>query len=84
MDNYYITMRSVTVAQRGEWALRAASIPCALGRTPRWMEERGCGYCLTLRREALARAVEALRAQNIPFSKIYHLPPGGTPEEVEV
>ena len=46
---YLITFRSVTFAQRGERALRQAGINCELQRTPRWMEESGCGYSLSVK-----------------------------------
>ena len=49
MRSDYITFRSVTVAQRGERLLKNSGIDCILQRTPRWMEERGCGYCLRVR-----------------------------------
>ena len=45
----YITFRSVTPAQKGEGVLRRAGVDCTMQRTPRWMEEQGCGYSLRLR-----------------------------------
>ena len=71
MKMYCITFRSITPAQRGQRMLRSKGVETALQRTPRWMEERGCGYCLKLRPEAVKLAVEALRAGNLAFSKIY-------------
>lgn len=66
-----ITFRSVTPAQRGQRALQKAGIHSMLQRTPRWMEERGCGYCLRLDREDLEQAVAVLRREQVSFSKIY-------------
>ena len=71
MNHYDITFRSVTYAQRGEAALRSAGIRCNLGRAPRDMEERGCGYRLRLSREDVYRALEVLRSKQIPFRKVY-------------
>ena len=71
MEFGYITFRSVTLAQRGERVLAAAGIPAALQRTPRWMEERGCGYCLRLRQKSLAEAAELLRKAGVPYRKLY-------------
>jgi len=71
MEFGYITFRSVTHAQRGERVLAAAGIPAALQRTPRWMEERGCGYCLRLRQKALAEAAELLRKAGVSYRKLY-------------
>ena len=67
----YITFRSVTPAQRGQKLLQSAGIVTTLQRTPRWMAERGCGYCLRLRPEATVRAVAMLRENKLSFSKIY-------------
>ena len=71
MRMIFITFRSVTPAQRGQRLLQQAGIECALLRTPRWMEERGCGYCLRLHQESLHRAVGALQQNKLPFSKVY-------------
>ena len=79
---YLITFRSVTFAQRGERALRQAGINCELQRTPRWMEEKGCGYSLSVK-EVLG-ALEVLRDQKVPFRKVYRRRPDGSPEEVRL
>lgn len=71
MGMYFITFRSVTPAQRGQRLLQQAGIECTLQRTPRWMEERGCGYCLRLRPVHVDRAVALLRQQGLAFSKVY-------------
>ena len=71
MGMHFITFRSVTPAQRGQRLLQQAGIECTLQRTPRWMEERGCGYCLRLRSAQIDRAVALLRQYSLPFSKIY-------------
>lgn len=80
MKTEFITFRSVTPAQRGQRVLQKAGIDAALQRTPRWMEERGCGYCLRLRPVDLMRAVALLRRENVAFSKVYAME-GGQPEE---
>jgi hypothetical protein len=81
MRSNYITFRSVTLAQRGERTLRRGGVDCILQRTPRWMEEQGCGYCLRLRPGEISRAVEWLRRENVPFSRIYaHKEDGGMEE----
>jgi len=71
MKTEFITFRSVTPAQRGQRVLQKAGVDVILQRTPRWMEERGCGYCLRLRPGDLLRAVELLRRENVAFSKVY-------------
>ena len=72
MHVYFITFRSVTLAQRGEGILRKAGIGCQLLRTPRWMEEQGCGYCLRLRREEMNSVLVILRNANVQFRKVYY------------
>ena len=67
----YITFRSVTPAQRGQRALTQADIFSTLQRTPAPLEQRGCGYCLRLRRQAAERSIALLRENSIPYSKIY-------------
>ncbi len=71
MGVIFVTFRSVTPAQRGEAVLRKAGIRCSLQRTPGWMEERGCGYCLRLRQNEAAEAVELLRGSQVGFRKVY-------------
>ena len=71
MNTEFITFRSVTPAQRGQRVLQKAGVDVILQRTPRFMEERGCGYCLRLRPGDLHRAVELLRRENVAFSKVY-------------
>jgi hypothetical protein len=82
MLSYFITFRSVTFAQRGERALRQAGIGCELQRTPRWMEEKGCGYSLGVK-DALA-ALEVLRRNQVPFRKVYRRKNDGGAEEMGV
>lgn len=71
MKNCLITFRSVTPAQRGEALLRRIGYQCSLRRTPRWMEEQGCGYSLQVRYEDAAAAAQVLHSHRIPFRKIY-------------
>lgn len=82
MRNYDITFRSVTYAQRGEAALRSAGIRCTLGRAPRAMEERGCGYRLSIAQNDVMPALDALRAKQVPFRKVYAHRGSGEWEEV--
>ena len=70
MSGYCITFRSITFAQRGERMLHNGGVVCSLQRTPKWMEERGCGYCLRLRGE-WRTAAAALDRAGIEYRKIY-------------
>lgn len=82
MDVYLITFRSVTYAQRGERLLSRGGYPCSLRRTPRWMEEQGCGYSLRVQTRGISGAVELLRQEKIPLRKVYQQHGDGTLEEI--
>ncbi len=84
MKHYYITFRSVTFAQRGEKLLKQRSIPCHLLRTPRWMEEQGCGYALKLWTRDVFPAVQLLREHNLPLRRVYAQQADGQLGEIEV
>ena len=84
MKFYYITFRSVTYAQRGEKVLQAGNIRCTLQRTPRWMEEQGCGYCLRLWTSDVVPAVDLLRQKQVPMRKVYSQRSDGKLEELTV
>ena len=84
MRVFFITFRSVTLAQRGEAVLRKNKIRGVIQRTPRWMEEQGCGYCLRLRLDSVAEAVQLLRKEGIGFRKVYVQSDNGEAEEVAV
>lgn len=79
-----ITFRSVTPAQRGESVLRRAGIECNIQRTPRWMEEQGCGYSLRVRQADVPLCVELLRQKEISFRKVYLRRENGSIEELTV
>ena len=78
----FITFRSVTPAQRGEAVLRKAGIRCALQRTPGWMEQKGCGYCIRLRQADGQHAAALLRDAQVGFRKAYLQMENGVTEEV--
>lgn len=80
----YITFRSVTIAQKGEGILRRAGMVCSLQRTPRWMEEQGCGYSLRLRQVDTPKAVMLLRESSVVYRKIYLYRESGTFEELSL
>ena len=82
MNYCLVTFRSVTPAQRGEGLLRRVGINCTLQRTPRWMEEQGCGYSLRLRQQDGEKAAALLREHQIPFRKIYLQRSSGAVEEL--
>lgn len=84
MKSYFVTFRSVTYAQRGERLLRDAGIHTALRRAPRYMEERGCGYSLSLRQADVVTALKLMRQAQLPFRKVYLKESDGNMEEVSL
>ena len=82
MNLCYITFRSVTWAQRGEKLLSSARIRCSLQRTPRWMEEQGCGYALKLWTNDIRIPVRVLQENKVQMRKIYVQREDGNMEEV--
>ena len=84
MSVCFITFRSVTLAQRGELVLRQGGIRCSLQRTPRWMEEQGCGYCLRVRLDEIGPSMQLLRQGRVQFRKVYIQQEDGSVEEMTV
>ena len=84
MNGYYITFRSVTPAQRGESLLHKFGYRSSLQRTPRWMEEKGCGYCLRIYTDRLGEVTGLLRKNSVDFRKVYLFHPDGEAEEIRV
>lgn len=82
-QNWLITFRSVTFAQKAERALTKAGIFCAMRRTPKELSKRGCGYCLRLRGADALAAVHLLREQEVSYGKIYAIMEDGRIEERE-
>lgn len=83
MKEYFVTFRSITFAQRAQSVLHSSGIPGTMQRTPRWMEEKGCGYSLRLPAGYAAAAVEQLKHWNVPFSKLYLRGEDGSLEELQ-
>ena len=84
MNNFYITFRSVTFAQRGEKVLEKEDVRCTMLRTPKWMESKGCGYCLRLWTKDASQGVDLLRRNGVAFGKVYRQASDGQLEEVEL
>ena len=79
-----ITFRTVTISQKGEGILRRAEVSCTLQRTPRWMEEQGCGYSLRVRQSDVSQAISLLRRAGVSYRKVYLLGENDTFEELSL
>ena len=84
MHFYFITFRSVTFAQRAEKLLNQRGYRVSLLRTPRWMEEQGCGYALKLWSHDIMPTVKLLRDSKIQLRKVYIQQEDGQMEEVRL
>ena len=84
MKFYYVTFRSVTYGQRAERLLTKEGHRCTLQRTPRWMEEQGCGYAVRIWTKDVVPSVELLRANGIPLRRVYIQRADGQLEEISV
>lgn len=71
MKDCLITFRSVTPAQRAEAALRRKGVDCNIQRTPKWMEQQGCGYSIRLKAMHLPTALSCFSGEEIPYKKVY-------------
>ena len=71
MRRDFITFRSITPAQQAQRVLWRAGVDAVLSRTPRALEQMGCGYCLRLWTQDVRPALEALRTAQVPLRKVY-------------
>ena len=71
MKRDFITFRSITPAQQAQRILHKGGVETQLQRTPRWMEQQGCGYCLRLRSDQRERALMLLQQAGVQFQKVY-------------
>ena len=83
MKNCMLTFRSVTPAQRAEELLHRAGVDCTIQRTPKYLEDKGCGYSIRLDCATVTQAVVLLRNGGIPFRKVYAYD-DETPKEMRV
>ena len=84
MGLYYITFRSVTFAQRGEKLLTQRNLRVSLMRTPRWMEEQGCGYALKIWTRDLSAVLKLMQENGVRLRKVYAQREEGDMEEVRL
>ena len=84
MKNALVTFRSVTPEQRAEMLLRRNGYYCALRRTPRWMQDKGCGYSLMIRTIDMDDCLRTLNEDAVEFKKVYLLLDNGGVEEVKI
>ena len=82
MEYCFITLRSLTTAQQAEGILRRNGIYCVLQRSPRWMEEQGCGNGLRVDCDDIQEALSLLRTNRIAYKRAYMRRDDGKMEEM--
>ena len=82
MSQIWVTFRSITAAQNAARALEQAGLPAQVLRTPRALQERGCGYCV--RAPAEPETIrQLLTAERIAFRRLYRRGADGAWQEAE-
>ncbi len=82
MYEYYFTFRSVTAATRAGKVLERARVPNHLVRTPKQVQELGCGYSLRVKGENLLRAKTSLQQEKERYNRIFRKGKDGNWQEV--
>ena len=82
MYEYYFTFYSVTQAQAAVRALDRESIPSKMMRTPKGLQNQGCGYSISVRSGFYIQAKDRLEGSRVPFHRVYCKFPDGSFEEV--
>lgn len=84
MYEYYFTFHSVTQAQAALRALDRDSIPSRMMRTPKAMQNQGCGHTISVRSGYYIQAKDRLEGSGILFHRVFCKLPDGSFEEVTV
>ena len=71
MDYYLILARSVTYAQRMQFALERSGIRCQIFRAPRELTDLGCAYAVRLAEVDLADALTVLHREALDPVQIF-------------
>ena len=82
MQRCLIMCRSLTYAQRANYALERAGITAPVSRAPQGLGANGCGHCLTVDERRLRAALAVLSRAWIPHGKLYRVEAGGSYTEV--
>lgn len=71
MKYCFITLRSLTMAQKAESVLRKNGVRCIMQRAARWMEEQGCGNGLRVDCVDVEEALYILKVNKIAYKRAY-------------
>ena len=84
MVYYLILCRSLTYAQRTARILERSGINCHIMRTPKKIAVEGCGYCVKIAENRIARALTLLKQNELPPKQIYIHSKNDAFDEVEL
>lgn len=73
MNGILFTFRSITTAQRAQFVCRSKGVDSSLRRTPRRLEQQGCGYCLVVANQHGEKCARLFRENDIAFRRVYRL-----------
>jgi len=71
LNNYYITFRSITGAQKAVKILERSGISISMQRTPKNMVTEGCGYAVKVKEDKAAAAVRLLKSSGVNYGKLF-------------
>ena len=81
--HYILLCRSMTLAQRTARVLQRAGLFASITKAPQSANPDGCTYGVKIGARSLERALETLRAQDIPIGAIFSLDERGVFREAE-
>lgn len=82
MNNYYITFRSITGAQKAVKILERAGISTSMQRTPKNMVTEGCGYAVKVREDKASASIMMLKSHGVNYGKLFVASDGGYREVI--
>ena len=71
MENYLIRCRSLTYAQRIAKTLERSGITAIVSKTPQYISDEGCGYCVKLSGKRLSDALFVLKSAGLQPGAIF-------------
>ena len=84
MKYCFITVPTLTAAQMAESQLRRNGLQCRIQRSPKWMEEQGCGNGIMVAFDVFDKCITVLKNNRIPYKKVYLKDESGKMEVLEL
>ena len=83
MKYCFITVHTLTAAQMAESLLHRNGLYCRIQRSPKWLEEQGCGNGIMVSFDMLDKCITVLKNNRIPYKKVYLKDENGKMEALE-